>query len=79
MTPEIFRYHRMGYHSPGCGFIGFELERDQRITFPVTLSLEDAERLCRELSEQIRIAKETGSSLSRVGSALFLPTTSDTS
>lgn len=59
MTPEIFRYHRMGYHSPGCGFIGFELERDQRITFPVTLSLEDAERLCRELSEQIRIAKET--------------------
>lgn len=57
-TLEVFRYVRMNFHSPGCEFIGFELEHDQRISFPVILSLEDAERLLSELGEQIRQAKD---------------------
>jgi hypothetical protein len=56
---EIFRYVGMGYHSPGCEFIGFELERNQTIPFSVTLSLADAEQLLRGLREQLRQAKDT--------------------
>jgi hypothetical protein len=47
----------MGFYLPGCAFIGFELEHEQRIRFPVILSLEDAERLLSELGEQIRQTK----------------------
>jgi len=30
MKPEVFRYVRIGHHSPGCLYIGFELECDAR-------------------------------------------------
>jgi hypothetical protein len=57
MKPEVFRYVRIGHHSPGCLNIGFELERKEGIQFPVMIPIEDAKRLRDDLSYQIRDAE----------------------
>jgi hypothetical protein len=59
MEPEIFRYVRIGHHSPGCLYIGFELEREEGIQFPVMIPIEDAARLRDDLSSQIRFASDS--------------------
>jgi hypothetical protein len=57
MQPEIFRFVRIDSHSPGCLYIGFELERKEGIQFPVMIPIEDARRLRDDLSSQIRFAE----------------------
>jgi hypothetical protein len=57
MEREIFRYVRIASHSPGCLYVGFELERKERIQFPVMIPIEDARRLRDDLIRQLRHAE----------------------
>jgi hypothetical protein len=56
METYRWRYRAVGHNAPGSNEVFIEFEKAEGHPFGVKLSVEDAERLIRDLDEQVRIA-----------------------